>query len=192
MIIENSSLDEWVETLKPYQKSTIKALSEQHGEEETAKKWLSAQGPSSTIGFGGISNPEPFFDRFMEEFRKFICGDEAYDSFRKQLGAESPVVKTIYVSVISTALGAALGYTATLLAPAVAVMLHLVGKMGSTHGVPQANNGRQADPFSTAHRSVTNGRLLPALTASRFRDHVITGRWKTISTVMAGYRWIWI
>ncbi|GGY88338.1 hypothetical protein [Shewanella fodinae] len=130
MNIEDSPLDEWIDTLKPYQKSTIRALTNQCSEEETAKKWLSAQGPSSTVGFGGVSNPEPFFDRFMEEFRKFICGDEAYEDFRKQLGAESPVVKTIYVSVISTALGATLGYTATLLAPAVAVLLHLVGKMG--------------------------------------------------------------
>src|SRR5690606_27443944 len=81
MNIEDSPLDEWIDTLKPYQKSTIKQLSDSYEEEEIAKKWLSARGPSSTIGFGGISNPEPFFDRFMEEFRKFICGDEAYADF---------------------------------------------------------------------------------------------------------------
>ena len=130
MNVENSPLEEWLSALKPYQSNSIAKLVENLGEEEAAKQWLSANGPSSTVAFGGASNPEPFFDRFMEEFKKFICGDEAYEEFREQLGAESPVLKTIYVSVISTAIGATLGYTATLLAPAVAILLHLVGTMG--------------------------------------------------------------
>lgn len=130
MFIENSSLDEWLDTLKPYQQSTIRALTSSNDEVEVAKKWLSAQGPSSTVGFGGISNPEPFFDRFMDEFRKFICGDEKYAEFREKLGSESSVVKAVYVSVISAALGATLGFTAALLAPAVAILLHAVGKVG--------------------------------------------------------------
>jgi hypothetical protein len=129
MIIEDAPLEEWLSTLKPYQIGSISQMVADSGEEDAAKNWLSANGPSSTVGFGGISNPEPFYERFMEEFRKLICGDEAYAEIRAQLGAESPVVKTIYVSVISTALGATLGYTATLLAPAVAILLHLIGKM---------------------------------------------------------------
>jgi len=129
MLVEDVPLDEWLSTLKPYQSSSISQMVADAGEEEAAKNWLSANGPSSTVGFGGTSNPEPFYERFMEEFRKLICGDEAYEEIRAQLGGESPVVKAIYVSVISAALGAALGYTATLLAPAVAILLHLIGKM---------------------------------------------------------------
>jgi hypothetical protein len=130
MIIEDSPLEEWISALKPYQSSSIYQMATELGEEEAAKQWLSANGPSSTVGFGGASNPEPFFDRFKEEFRKFICGDDAYEEFRTQLGAESPVVKAIYISTISAAIGATLGYAATLLAPAVAILLHLVGTMG--------------------------------------------------------------
>jgi ABC-type phosphate transport system substrate-binding protein len=129
MIVEDASLDEWLSTLKPYQSASISQMVAAAGEEEAAKNWLSANGPSSTVGFGGTSNPEPFYERFIEEFRKLICGDEAYEEIRVQLGAESAVAKTIYVSLISTALGATLGYTATLLAPAVAIILHLIGKM---------------------------------------------------------------
>ena len=130
MIIENASLDEWLAPLKKYQQDTFKLLVEDHGVEEAAKLWLSAQGPKSTVGFGGVSNPQPFNDRFMEEFRKFMCGDAAYEQVRQQLGLESPIVKSICISTISTALGAAIGFTATLLAPAVAAMLYLVGQMG--------------------------------------------------------------
>lgn len=130
MNIENSSFEEWLEPLKSYQKSTILELSDQHGVEGAVKLWISAQGPNSTVGFGGNTNPEPFYDRFLEEFRKFICGDSSYEEVRQQLGMESTLVKGICISTISTALGATLGFTATLLAPAVAALLYLVGKMG--------------------------------------------------------------
>ena len=130
MIIDNSSLDEWLAPLKKYQQDTFKQLVDEHGVEEAAKLWLSAQGPKSTVGFGGASNPQPFHDRFIEEFRKFICGDPIYNDVRQKLGVESPIVKGVCISTISTALGAAIGFTATLLAPAVAAMLYLVGQMG--------------------------------------------------------------
>ena len=130
MIIEDAPIDEWLSVLKPYQSKTLLTIINSEGNEEAAKTWLSANGPSSTARFGGAANPEPFFDRFMVEFRKFVCGDEAYADAREKLGAESPVAKAIYVSVISSALGATLGYTATLLAPPVAILLHTVGTMG--------------------------------------------------------------
>lgn len=130
MIIEDAPLEEWVSALKPYQSMSLSKMVAELGEEDAAKTWLSANGPSATVVFGGASNPEPFFDRFMEEFKKFICGDETYSESRAQLVAESEVAKAIYISVISTALAATLGYTAALLAPAVAIFLHVVGKIG--------------------------------------------------------------
>ena len=131
MDIPNSSVQDWIAELKPYQSSSMTFLIENYDAEEAIKRWLSANGPSSTIQFGGAGNsPEPFFDRFKEEFRKFVCGDESYEKYRRQLLAETPIANTFYISCISAALGATLGYAATLLAPAVAVMLHIVGAMG--------------------------------------------------------------
>lgn len=130
MEIEDTSLEEWLSILKPYQSVPMLYMANEFGPEDAAKRWLAANGPGSTVGFGGSGNPEPFFDRFMEEFKKFICGDVIYEEHRNQLIKESGVTKTIYVSIISAALGATLGYTATLLAPAVAIMLHAVGTMG--------------------------------------------------------------
>jgi len=131
MDIPSHTIQEWIAELKPYQSNSITMLVESHGYEEAIKRWLSANGPTSTIPFGGAGNsPEPFFDRFKEEFRKFVCGDESYAKYREQILAETPIAKSIYISCISAALGATLGYAATLLAPAVAVMLHVVGAMG--------------------------------------------------------------
>ncbi|WP_279486174.1 hypothetical protein [Aeromonas veronii] len=74
------SLDELLAGLKPYQRSSITTLIEAHGEEEAAKQWLAANGPSSTQQFGGKpqGNPQPFWERLMAEFRLFICGDKKY------------------------------------------------------------------------------------------------------------------
>ena len=131
MDIPNNTVQEWINALKPYQSNSVSQLVDAYGEEEAIKRWLSANGPNSTIKFGGTGNsPEPFFFMFKEEFSKFICGDESYSKYREQLMAETPIAKTIYISCISAALGAALGYAATLLAPAVAIMLHIVGAMG--------------------------------------------------------------
>lgn len=131
MELPSATIDEWVSELKTYQANSINQLLSENDPEETIKLWLSANGPNTTIQFGGANeSPEPFIDRFKEEFRKFMCGDSAYESFRSQLSAETPVAKTIYISVISAALGATLGYAATLLAPAVAIMLNLVCTMG--------------------------------------------------------------
>jgi len=49
---------------------------------------------------------------------------------KKALGSESAPIKALLISVVSAALGATLGYSATLLAPAVALLLCIVGKMG--------------------------------------------------------------
>ena len=129
--LEEISLDEWLSVLKPYQINSIKTLINIHGEDKAAEIWISANGPSNIAQFGGIhQSTQPFFDNFKTEFKKFICGRPDYDSYRIQLNSESKVINTIYVSVISAAIGATLGFAAALLAPAVAILLSAVGKMG--------------------------------------------------------------
>lgn len=130
MEIPNLPVNEWISELKPYQSTSMEVLLEKYDVEEVMQRWLSANGPTSTIQFGGDgSSPTPFVDRFKEEFRKFVCGDPSYDQYREKLLLESPVAKGMMISSISAAIGATLGYSAALLAPAVAVMLHIVGAM---------------------------------------------------------------
>lgn len=129
--IENIKSEEWLNELKPYQKNSISILINLYGQEKAAEIWITSNGPSNNVPFGGESqNTQPFFDRFKIEFQKFICGHSDYDSYRKKLGAETPIVKTLYISMISSAIGATIGFSATLLAPAVAILLSTVGQMG--------------------------------------------------------------
>jgi len=128
--IPNIELDEWLSTLKPYQSKTLKELIASSTPDEAAEKWITATGPQNTISFGGEKDTKPFWNNFKEEFKKFICDGEAYTEERNALLAEGPISNALMVSVISSAIGAQIGFAATLLAPAVVVLLYSIGKIG--------------------------------------------------------------
>ena len=129
--IPNENLDSWLQCLKKYQRDAIQILVEEHGEDLAPKKWLSAKGFSNTIPFGGQRDTKPFFDNFKSEFKKFICGHPDYEEERKKLADQKEIVSALVISTISAAIGSVLGMAGALLAPAVAVMLYIVGKMGT-------------------------------------------------------------
>ncbi|WP_163938652.1 hypothetical protein [Paraferrimonas sp. SM1919] len=130
MEVPQIELSDWTDTLKTYQKDSINTLIAKNGEEEAAKLWLGANGVATTKQFGGSGSSEPFWDRFVSEFRNFICGHEKYESERQQLSSQAPIANAMFVGVISGAIGSTLGFAASLLAPAVAILLFLVGKVG--------------------------------------------------------------
>lgn len=129
-VIPAAELEEWLVELKPYQRSTIETFLQKASPEEAAEKWLSTTGSPNIVPFGGNQDTKPFWDRFRAEFRNFLCDDEAYVEEKKLLSSESVVTKAILVSTISAAIGATIGFAATLLAPAVTLLLCIVGKMG--------------------------------------------------------------
>lgn len=127
--IPKSEVGEWLKVLKPYQQTTLETFLRHFSLEEAAEKWLGATGSPNIVPFGGNKDTKPFWDRFLEEFRKFICDETAYVEDKAALKAEMPVSKELLVSVVSAGIGATIGYTATLLAPAVTLLLCAVGKM---------------------------------------------------------------
>lgn len=129
--IPNEDLDAWLSALKPYQSSQIKALlAAGRSEMEIVDAWLSARGANATVAFGGAAGSKPFRERFMDEFKKFVCGDKKYNKERAQLIGKVEVAKTAVVSAVSAAVATQVGAAAALLIPPVAVLLHIVGKVG--------------------------------------------------------------
>lgn len=130
--IPSYELDELLTSLKPYQASAISQLIDKHGEEEAARLWLSANGPTDTQKFGGTGplDSKPFWDKFNEELRLFICGDKKYKAERAKLLSEAKPASVVLVSGISGLLGSTLGFAPSLLVPAVAMMLYVIGKVG--------------------------------------------------------------
>ncbi|MBS5787938.1 MAG: hypothetical protein KIC98_08505 [Clostridioides difficile] len=132
MNIPRYELNEWLDELKPYQRNIVKNLVEKYGIEEAIDKWMIANGPESTVKFGGESNNtnEKFSEKFKCEVNKFICGHPSYDKYRDEYSKISDSSKTIAISSISSLIGSQLGVSATVLVPAVVLTLYLVGIMG--------------------------------------------------------------
>lgn len=132
MEIPKYEMDEWVSILKPYQKEIVINLVDKYGAEEAINQWMMANGPVDNVKFGGASNNEKdkFSDRFKIEINKFICGHPSYSSYREEYSKLNAGTKTAIVSSISSLLGAKLGISASILAPAIVLTLYLVGKIG--------------------------------------------------------------
>jgi len=128
--IPNENIAEWLAVLKPYQRNTLTIFLEGATPEQAAERWLSSTGSPNIVPFGGLNDTKPFWDRFKDEFRKFVCDENAYVEEKKALNAQGPIGKAVLVSAVSAAIGATIGYSATLLAPAVTLLLCTVGKIG--------------------------------------------------------------
>lgn len=92
--------------------------------------WLGATGPTSNQPFGGRDGVRLFWDRFIAELRLFICGDSAYEKERKELLQSAKGSVAVLVPGVSALIGSKLGVPTALLAPAVALMLYVIGKAG--------------------------------------------------------------
>ena len=123
--------EELLSALKPYQSKIMLQLKDKNGAEEAAKIWLNANGPSETQKFGGSNaqNPNSFWEKFTSEFRLFIC-DKKYKKEREELLATAKPTSFIVVTVISGYIGSSLGFAPSFLAPAVAMLLYSIGKVG--------------------------------------------------------------
>lgn len=128
--VPDADIAKWLGVLKPYQRTTLETFLEGATPEQAAERWLGSTGSPNIIPFGGPHDTKPFWERFKDEFRKFICDDNAYLEEKKALDTQGPVGKAVLVSAVSAAIGATIGYSATLLAPAVTLLLCAVGKMG--------------------------------------------------------------
>jgi hypothetical protein len=128
--VPEAEVADWLAVLKPYQQSTLTVFLAGASLEQAAERWLGSTGSANIVPFGGARDTKPFWDRFKEEFRRFICDDDAYVEEKKALDGQGAVGKAVLVSAVSAGVGATIGYSATLLAPAVTLMLCAVGKIG--------------------------------------------------------------
>ena len=92
--------------LKKYQISIIDELLKTNTADRAIEIYLSANGPSTTISFGGIpaiTNSKPFTDRFKDEFDKFVCGHPDYSAFYPQVTKAAKNYTTMIIASISSA-----------------------------------------------------------------------------------------
>jgi hypothetical protein len=127
--IPDESLENWLSQLKTYQKNSITELLKSNDELKTAEIWVTSTGPKNIVTFGGEPKQKPFWNNLKMEFDQFLCNDSVYIKEKNSLKEESPISQALIVSTISGALGAKLGLAATLLAPAIVLLLYCASKI---------------------------------------------------------------
>jgi hypothetical protein len=120
----------WLDDLPAYQSALVRSLLQSGlSEEEAAAVWLDgATKDLATFGSGGTSSL--FYRKFIEELHAFLCSEERYGADRGELLKQFKAGQASAIGLMSAALSPHLGAVGALLAPAIALVLILIGKMG--------------------------------------------------------------
>lgn len=121
----------WWYDLPVYQRVSIKNLLDSGlSEEDAAAMWLSRTGPDNNFAFGAGSPGANFLSSVQTEFRKFLCGDSAYDDLRRDAKSAWNGTKLPVVAAIAAGIGATIGVAAAVIMPVVALLLSAAARIG--------------------------------------------------------------
>ncbi len=144
-----SDADDWLEALPSYQRQSVELLLESgKPSDEVARIWLTTTGPSNTFPFGGERFASVFYDKLLEEIERFICDDARYAADRRQLLQHLGAGKAFFVGAMAAAMAPHLGAAAALIAPAIALILQTVSRMGTRAWCSARAQTRDASPAS--------------------------------------------
>lgn len=123
--------DTWLDQLPTYQREIVnQLLALGSTEEEAAAHWLTAD-TQGVAPFGGEARSRSiFFRKFIDEIHDFLCSDSRYGKEREEILKQFSLGQATTVSGVAAALSGPLSAAGPLLAPAVALVLVTVGKMG--------------------------------------------------------------
>lgn len=120
----------WLSALPGYQQQLATTLlSQGDSPEQAAEKWLSAA-PKDTYPFGGLRTSKLYLEKLLDELEAFLCGDPRYNSERAKLAAESKATHALVVSSIAVFIAPAIGTSAPIIAPVIALLMITSGRLG--------------------------------------------------------------
>lgn len=122
------SIEELLRTLPLSQQKSINALINHYGVDKAAELWLVDYDSSNLKRFGGVSpQNKTYWYRLKSEFKLLICGHEKYNSLREKI-SDGPTA-TALVSAIATAIASSLNVSPVVIAPVIAILIHLVSSV---------------------------------------------------------------
>jgi len=131
-LIETTEPDQWISTLRDFQKDSITQLSAQGiTYDAIAELWITAVVPTTALfsAGGGSNGNSPYLDRLKDEFRAFVCGNKKYEKEWKEISAGQKSIHAFVVSTMSVAIAPHVGSIAAVIAPALVLMLASLGKI---------------------------------------------------------------
>ncbi|WP_122454167.1 hypothetical protein [Pseudomonas viridiflava] len=131
LALPNISMEDALSAMKPYQRDLMKQLVDAHGEQAATELWLTSNGPTGVEKFGGSPlPPNQILERFLLEFRLFICGDPKYENARKEVSKLAKNQIKDMITIISATIAFTVGVASALVLPAVSILLHVVTSIG--------------------------------------------------------------
>ncbi len=131
------SLEEALATLEETQVRELTAFIDKYGEADAASRWLDDVAaknlpvtPYSSVIGADEEEPKAFSVRVREQIDRLICGASEYDKERKEILEKGGFFTLSAVSVVSAWLGTLFGIGAGVLAPAILLLLRVIGKVG--------------------------------------------------------------
>jgi hypothetical protein len=121
---------DWLDYVPAYQREAMNSLVNVHGDlEAAAQAWLEAS-PTNTAGFGGVSGGKIFYGKVRDALHRLICGGDDTAAARAEIAKELQTAKHAGVASLVTIVSDQVGASPTLLTPAIAVVLTVIGQVG--------------------------------------------------------------
>ncbi|MFF0667763.1 hypothetical protein ACFYVE_06145 [Streptomyces tendae] len=123
--------DFWLAELPNYQRHSIsEMLRSRKTYEQVAASWLNSSIADGTAPFGTSATRGLFFEKVVDELHDFLCVGISYENERSQIISGFKTGQAGLVATITAAISPHLDSAPSFLAPAVAVLLCAISKIG--------------------------------------------------------------
>lgn len=124
--------DGWLTTLSPYQRTLFDQLEQAQGSLEGAvQAWLDLSAASNLAIVGAGDSRRLYFDAFKDALYEKLCAEAGREE-REELVKSAGLGHAAVVGALTASISPALSAAPAFVAPAVAVMLHLIASTGLT------------------------------------------------------------
>lgn len=125
-------LSEWTAGLPVYQRELLDELiSVDPGLDGVAATWLSGGAGSADLApFGVAEGRSLYFEKFLDELHDLLCVADKYQEERSELKRQAGSGQAAIVASLTAVIVPVLGAAAPVVAPAIAVVMVLITRMG--------------------------------------------------------------
>ena len=129
--LERYDVAKWLQVIPNYQQTMIATMFDNLGDyNKVAEEWLLIKN-GSTAPFGAATPHFLSLDKILDEIELLLRGDSKYKNEITALLAEKNIVQYTIVSVLSQAIGNAVGTLSVCISPVIAICLFTILKMGA-------------------------------------------------------------
>lgn len=127
----HGDVTEWTAALPAYQQHLIAEIVAADPTLESATEvWLSAGISTDLAPFGAERVRSAYYEKFLDELHDVLCIPNKYEHEKGQLQEQAKIGQAAVVSLLTAVIVPVLGAAAPVVAPAIAITMILISRMG--------------------------------------------------------------